>query len=107
MSNNGKMAYLYDRIEEELEDAHGYLKHAIQYKEQSPELAATLFKLASEEMGHAQILQAAANQEVAARRKEVGVMMPEEMTTVYEWLKCRHAEKLKDLKKMQDVYAGK
>lgn len=102
-----KMTYLYDRIEEELDDAHGYLQHAIKCKEHSPEMASVLYKLSSEELQHAQTLQSLAAQEIAARRKDALTAGGDEMMAIHEWLRCRHADCIKDIKKMQDVFAGK
>lgn len=104
------ITYLYDRIHDELEDSRAYLEHAIQYKEHAPDMAGALYKLSSEELQHAQTLQGLASQEIAARRKcnlsaDGGELA--EMMAIHDWLRCRHADCIKDIKRLQDVFSGK
>lgn len=101
-----KLTYLYDKIDDEFSDSKGYLKHAIKCKEHSPEMANLLFKLSSEELQHAQLLQAMVTQEIATSRKN-DESHCEELTAIHEWLRVKHADCIKDIKRMQDVFAGK
>ena len=44
--------YLSERISEEIGDANGYAMKALEYRDEYPELAQTLYDLSTEEMGH-------------------------------------------------------
>lgn len=102
-----KLTYLYDKIDDELDDAEDYIEHAIQYKEACPEIARALAQLSAEEMQHMQVLQGLTAQELAAKRKDSAGMLPDDLHAVHEWLQCRHAKRAKEVKRMQDLYAGR
>lgn len=91
------MTYLYDRIDEELEDAHGYIEHAIKTRESSPDASKLMAQVSADELGHAQNLQS-----LAAK-------MPTDaqMRGVHDWLKGKFAERMANIKKLHDVYNGR
>lgn len=54
-----------------------------------------------------QVLQGLTAQELAAKRKDSAGMLPDDLHAVHEWLQCRHAKRAKEVKRMQDLYAGR
>lgn len=101
-----QMTYLYDRIDEELEDAEEYIEHALKYKESAPEMASLLVKLSAEELGHASMLSNLAEQELTLKRKN-GAAPDAAFAQVHDWLKCKFADRMASVRRMHDAFAGK
>ena len=94
---------LSDMIEEEIADAEKYARHALNHKEDHPELAATFYQLSLEEMKHMTMLHDQVVRIIADYRKTNGEP-PEAMLTLYNYLHKRHIEKAADVKAMQAMY---
>lgn len=84
-----KLLTLYERIDEELEDAMEYAELAEEWEE-SPEEMRVFLSLSSQEMEHAHILQGLANRHIAEMHKEHG--MSEDVRMLNEHMQKRHAK---------------
>lgn len=96
---------LSDMIEEELADAEKYIKCAINYKDENPNLAAVFYKLSVEEMGHMAALHDQVVVIILQYRKDHGEP-PEKMQAVYDYIHKRHVDKANEIKIMQSIYKG-
>ena len=85
-----KLLTLYERIDEELEDAREYAELAEEWEE-SPEEMRVFLSLSSQEMEHAHILQGLANRHIAEMHKAHGEI-PENVQLLNEHMKKRHAK---------------
>lgn len=85
-----KLLTLYERIDEELEDAMEYAELAEEWEE-SPEEMRVFLSLSSQEMEHAHILQGLANRHIAEMHKAHGEI-PENVQLLNEHMKKRHAK---------------
>lgn len=95
--------YLYERIEEEIADAEGYIKRAIRYKEEYPELSRVLSNLSAQELEHSQMLHTEAVNLIRKYRDEHGEP-PQAMLAVYDYLHEREIEKYNEVKALQERY---
>ena len=96
---------LSDLIEEEQSDAEKYIRLALVAKEDYPELAATFYKLSTEEMIHASLLHGQVLVLISEYRKANG-NPPERMQAVYDYLHEKHISRSNDIKIMQALYKG-
>ena len=94
---------LSEYIEEELEDSEKYILKAMEYKEDWPEVASTLYVLSLEEMKHMQLLHDQVTKIIDNYRKEKGEP-PEPMMAIYEYLHKKFIHKSKEIKIMQNMY---
>lgn len=94
---------LSSQIEEEIEDAKNYAKHALTVKEGHPELGQTYQKLADSELDHVNRLHDAVTILIKEYRAKNGDP-PANMMAVYEYLHGRHIEKVADVKAMLDMF---
>ena len=94
---------LSEYIEEELEDSEKYILKAMEYKEDWPEVASTLYVLSLEEMKHMQLLHDQVAKIIENYRKEKGEP-PEAMMAIYEYLHKKFIHKSKEIKIMQNMY---
>lgn len=101
-----QMTYLYDRIDEELEDAEEYIEHALKFKESAPEMASLLVKLSADELGHASMLSNLAEQELTLKRKN-GAAPDAALLQIHDWLKRKFADRMASIRRMHDAFAGK
>lgn len=95
--------YLYEKIEEEINDAEAYVKHAMKYKEAHPELARTLFNLSQQELEHSQMLHTEAVNLIKEYRAEKGEPPPA-MMAVYDYLHEREIKEFEEVKSLQEHY---
>lgn len=84
-----KLLTLYERIDEELEDAMEYAELAEAWEE-SPEEMRVFLNLSSQEMEHAHILQGLANRHTAEMHKAHGIS--DDVRMLNEHMQKRHAK---------------
>lgn len=96
---------LSEKIEEEISDARAYVKLALDYKEEYPDLSRTLFNLSVQEMEHMNMLH---NEVTAIIRhyRETEGEPPVEMLAVYDYLHKKQIDKAAEVKTMQSMYKG-
>lgn len=93
---------LSEKIDEELEDAHKYIKCAHRVKETYPQLAEVYFKLSLEEMKHVQALHDEVVKIINDYKKTHEV--PESMQAVYDYLHEKQMEKSSKIKAKQESF---
>lgn len=76
--------YIIEKCQEELYDAEDYIDKALMEKEENPELASTLYKIAEQEIGHYQMLHSQAISLIGAYRQKNGEP-PEVMKAIWDW----------------------
>ena len=94
---------LSEHIEEELEDAEAYIKLAIEYKEEFPQIAKTFYELSTEEMRHMDMLHLEVAALIKKHREEHGEP-PAAMLAVYEYLHKKDIEKSAKVKLLQNHF---
>jgi rubrerythrin len=94
---------LSEMIEEELEDAENYVRHALMTKERDASLAKTFFELSQQEMEHVNKLHTEVARLIEAYRKEHGEP-PAAMLAVYDYLHEKHIQKAGEIKAHQAHY---
>ena len=94
---------LSEHIEEELEDAEVYIKLAIEYKEEFPQIAKTFYELSTEEMRHMDMLHLEVAALIKKHREEHGEP-PAAMLAVYEYLHKKDIDKAAKIKILQNQY---
>lgn len=88
------------RIKEELHDAEWYAKAAIECKEVQPTLASVYYRLAGEEINHANMLHTEVVQIIQAYDKPVPPVMEE----LWKWQHEEMVEQERDVRRMLDMY---
>jgi DNA-binding ferritin-like protein (Dps family) len=94
---------LSEKIEEEVCDAKAYVKMAIEYKEEYPELSRDLYNLSMQEMDHMQILHNDVT-ELIRRYRETNGEPPADMMAVYDYLHKKQIDKALEVKTLQTMY---
>ena len=94
---------LSEMIEEEVRDAEKYATCALRHKEENPALAETFYKLANEEIGHANALHAQVVTIINNYKKEHGDP-PEVMAKLYNILHERNMKNMATVKGMLSLY---
>jgi len=96
---------LSEKISEEIHDAKEYASMAIEYRDQYPDLAQTLYSLSLEEMDHMSRLHAEVVKIIDAYRKEKGEP-PAAMLAVYDYLHKKQIQAAAEAKNMQAMFKG-
>ena len=94
---------LADMIDEELEGACSYVKCALKYQEERPNLAKVFYDLSVDEMDHVSKLHGEVTKIIEAYRKEQGEP-PEVMLAVYDYIHEKQIEKANKVRTYQDQY---
>ena len=94
---------LSDMIEDEIEGACDYAKKAIEWREEYPDVADTLYNLSVEEMKHITRLHTLVVDIIEKYREKEGEP-PATMLAVYEYLHRKHIDKVAEIKRYQDMY---
>ena len=94
---------LSKKIKEEICDAKEYVTMAIEYRDEYPELARTLYNISMQEMEHKNMLHNEVA-EIIKRYRETNGEPPADMLAVYEYLHKQQIEKAAEVKTMQTMY---
>ena len=94
---------LSDKISDEIECAEDYIKCALTYKDDRPQLAETFYRIANEKIGHMGLLHAQVVAIIDEYRKAKGEP-PEAMMTLYNILHRKHIEHAAAVKGMMALY---
>lgn len=94
---------LCDYIDEEIDDAIKYAKLAIEYKDEWPVMAESIYKISEEEMKHMSILHNDVMTLIADYRKKNGEP-PEVMAKLYEIMHRKQIEHAAEAKAYQSMY---
>lgn len=92
-------------IDEEIEGAMNYAKHASMYKDENPILADTFIRIADEEMKHMMTLHSQVVAIIDDYKRKNGEP-PEAMKTVYDILHQRHIDEAAKAKAAISMYKG-
>lgn len=94
---------LSEMIEEELEDAEKYAKHAMHFRESEQTLSKTFYDLSMDEMKHMGFLHDEVKKIIEKHRREHGEP-PAPMMAVYDYLHQKHIDKAAQIKILQAEY---
>ena len=94
---------LTNKISEEVNDAKAYAEMSIEYKDEYPELARTLYTLSLQEMEHMNKLHNEVTDLIQKYRDTQGEP-PADMMAVYEYLHKEQIEKSLEAKMLQSMY---
>lgn len=94
---------LSTQIEEEIEGAEWYVKRALQFREEHPELAQTLYDISTDEMRHVNLLHSHVVKIIEDYRKKHGEP-PAAMLAVYEYLHEKQIENANKVKLYQSQF---
>ena len=94
---------LSEKIKDELHDAKSYANMAIEYKEEYPDLARTVYNISLQEMEHMNLLHKEVA-EIIHKYRDTQGDPPAEMMAVYNYLHEEQIEKAANVKSLQDMY---
>lgn len=94
---------LSEKIGEEICDAKAYVKMAIEYKDEYPDLSRTFYNLSMQEMDHKTMLHNEVT-EIIKRYRETNGEPPADMMAVYDYLHKEQIEKALEVKTLQTMY---
>lgn len=97
---------LSEMIEEELDGAENYVRHALMVKSEHPSLADVFYNISTQEMHHVDMLHDEVTKIIKAHREASG-SPPEAMLAVYNWIHARQIEDSKAVKILQAEYREK
>lgn len=90
-------------IDDEIKGAGDYIKCALEYKEERPDLARVFYNLSMQEMEHVNELHKQVVEIIQKYRKEQGEP-PAPMMAVYEYIHEKQIENATEVKAMQAMY---
>ena len=96
---------LSEKIEDELDDAQGYIDLAMKWKQDEPDTADLFYELSVEEMGHMEKLHKEVVDLIEDYRQKNGDP-PKDMMTLYEYLHEKHIGKATEIRVKQGMYKG-
>ena len=94
---------LSDYIDDEIDDAIKYAKMAIEYQEEYPALAETVYKISDEEIKHMTMLHGQVVSIIAEYRKKNGEP-PEAMKMLYDIMHKKQIEHAAEARAYQSMY---
>ena len=94
---------LSQMIEDEIEDAEKYIRCALKYKEERPELAKRFYNISVQETEHMKLLHDSVVELINEYRKTNGDP-PESMQAVYDYLHEKHIEDAGEVKALQAMF---
>lgn len=94
---------LTTQIEDEIEGAEWYAKRALQFREEHPELAQTLYDISTDELRHVNLLHSHVVKIIEDYRKKHG-QPPASMLAVYEFLHEKQIENVNRVKMYQSQF---
>jgi len=94
---------LSEKIEEEINDAKSYVKMALEYKDEYPEMSRTLYSISLQEMEHMNLLHGEVTGLIKRYRDTKGEP-PAEMLAVYDYLHKQQIDKAAEVKVLQTMY---
>lgn len=94
---------LSEKITEEICDAKAYVKMAVEYKDEYPDLSRTLYNLSLQEMDHMAVLHNSVT-EIIKRYRDTNGEPPADMMAVYDYLHKNQIEKSLEVKMLQSMY---
>ena len=97
-----EIKYIAERIREELEDAEGYAKHALKYKDTDREMSQALAELSRQELAHSESLHHQAVR-LIKKQRDGGIIAPASMQAVWDWEHERMVEKTIHIKALLDA----
>lgn len=97
---------LIDKVNDEIDDAHDYVKRALCYKEDYPALSKTFYELSLDELKHMERLHGEVTKLIEEYRRAEGEP-PEAMLAVYNYLHDKMIARTAEVKTMQGMYSGK
>ena len=95
--------YISEKIEDEIDDAADYAKHAILERDLHPWLGELLYTLSTEETRHRGMLHDAVVRLIKEYRDRVGEP-PDDMMARYNYLHNKHIDDAKEAKLFQMMY---
>ena len=94
---------LAEEIEDELKGAKCYIKMALEYKSEYPDLSKTLYNISTQEMEHVKMLHDCVVDIIKDYREEHGEP-PADMLAVYEYVHKSQIDKSAYIKTLQTMY---
>jgi ferritin len=91
---------LSEHIGDEIEGAEEYIKAALKYKDDHPDIARILYEMSMDEMHHMELLHGEVVKLISEHRKTKGEP-PAAMLAVYEYLHEKHIEEAAEVRVYQ------
>ena len=94
---------LSDKITHEVDEAECYIKCALEYKDNFPQVAEVFYRIANEKIAHMELLHNQVVTIITNYRKEKGEP-PKEMQILYDILHKKHVDHVTAVKGMISLY---